>query len=167
MLTNEKKVSESANSFRILGAALIDLSDKYDGSVIEIKCGAGINLDLEADNKPDCKKAIDGWSGTFHVTIHAQQVPANATGYRLLNGYVTTLASLFENGSSSLPNYGYSPMEKKQLYIINMDNKYKDVQTRWSKDFSSFTINAPADLEVDGWDGKTEKGFEKGWSKNS
>lgn len=56
MLTDENKVPEGANSFRILGGALVDISGKYGGSAIEAKCGTGINLDLEADNKLDCKK---------------------------------------------------------------------------------------------------------------
>ena len=165
LLQDDKKNPKGHNSFRILSAALMDLSDKFNGTSLETKCGSGVNSKEEESNKPDCKSAIDGWNGKYSVTINAQNVSANNEGYRLLNGYTTTLAYLFSKESRSLWRSGYAPNADKQHFIINMDNKYKDVQTSWSKDGTTFTVNAPATNEVSEWDRKIENGFKTGWVK--
>ncbi len=165
MLQDESKSPKGHNSFRILGAALIDLSDRFNDTVLESKCGSGTSSRVEEANKPDCKAAIDAWSAKLSVVINAQGVPANNEGYRLLNGYVTTLAYLFDKGSRSLWRSGYAPKAEKQHYVINMDNKYKDVQASWSKDGTTFTVNLPAEREVSEWDRKIENGFKTGWVK--
>lgn len=165
MLQDKNKSPKGHTSFRILGDALMDLSDQFNGTSLEAKCGSGVNTKVEESNKPDCKSAIDSWNGRYNVTINAQNVSANNEGYRLLNGYTTTLAELINAGSRSLWRKGYTPKTDKQHFIINMDNKYKDVQTSWSKDGTIFTINAPATNEVNEWDRKIENGLKAGWVK--
>ena len=165
MLQDKNKSPKGHTSFHILGDALMDLSDKFNGTSLEAKCGSGVNTKVEESNKPDCKSAIDSWNGKYSVTINAQNVATTNEGYRLLNGYTTTLAELINAGSRSLWRNRYNPKTDKQHYIINMDNKYKDVQTSWSKDGTTFTINAPATNEVNEWDRKIENGLKAGWVK--
>lgn len=165
LLQDENRTPKGHNSFRILGDGLVELSDKMSGTALAAKCGSGVSTKEEESNKPGCQSAIDGWNGKYSVTINAQNVSATNEGYRLLNGYTTTLAYLFNAGSRSLWRNGYAPKADKQHYIINMDNKYKDVQTSWSKDVTTFTINAPADIDVSEWDRKIENGFKAGWIK--
>lgn len=166
MLLSENQNPKGDRSFRRLAGALIDLSDEFNGTHLEQQCGSGVNTKVEDGNKPDCQSAIDAWNGKYSVSINAQNVTANAEGYRLLNGYATTLASLIGKGDNSLWQHGYTPKSQKQSFIINMDNKYKDVQTSWSKDGSTFTINAPATVEVNEWDRKISDGLKAGWAKN-
>lgn len=165
MLQDKNKSPKGYVSFRILGDALLDLSDQFNDTDLEAKCGTGVNIKVEESNKPECKSAIDNWKEKYSVTINAQSVSANSEGYRLLNGYTTTLAELFNSGSRSLARRGYKPKADKQHFIINMDNKYKDVMTYWSKDGTTFTINAPATNEVGEWDRKIENGLKAGWVK--
>ena len=166
MLQDDNLAPSGHNSFYILAEGLATLSDKFNETNLIAKCGTGVNLDDEQSNMPGCKAAIDSWKDKYKITNNAKNISATNNAYRLINGYATTLADLFNPSTSSLWFNTHKPKSQKQNYIINMDNKYKGVQTSWSSDGATFTINAPADTEVDEWDKKIENGFKSGWIKN-
>lgn len=163
MVLGEAKNPKGYSTFKRMGKAFTDMSDKFGGTVLEKKCGFGVNTVTEKDNRPGCQAAIDGWAGKYSLVLNAAAVPAGMDAFKMVTGYVSSVAIYLEDGSGSLWHHGYVPRADKLHIIINADNKYKAVDVKWSADGSTVTINAPADVETAGWDSKIEKGLQAGW----
>lgn len=165
MVLGEAKNPKGYSTFKRMGKAFTDLSDKFGGTVLEKKCGFAVNTVDEKDNRAGCQSAIDAWGGKYSLTLNAATVPAGNDAFKMVTGYVSSVAIYLEDGSASLWHHGYAPRADKLHIIINADNKYKAVDVKWSTDGSTVTINAPADVETAGWDSKIEKGLQAGWKK--
>ncbi len=146
-----------------MAKAFIDLSDKFGETYIDKKCGFTVNTVDEKENRPGCMKAVDAWSGKYSLVVNAKNVEGTRDGYKMVFGYVSSVAIYLEDGSASLWHHGFTPKSDKLHVIINADNKFKTVTTSWSADGTTFTINAPGDIETAGWDGKIETGLKAGW----
>lgn len=165
LVLGEAKNPKGYSTFKRMGKAFVDLSDKMAGTVLEKKCGFAVNDVDQRDNEDGCKSVIDGWNGKYSMTLNASNVKAGNDAFKMVMGYVSSVAIYLENGSASLWQHGYAPKTDKLHIIINADNKYKTVDVKWNTAGSTVTINAPADIETAGWDGKIEKGLQKGWKK--
>ena len=105
------------------------------------------------------------WGGKYTLTVNAAGVAASNDAYKMVLGYVSSVAIYLEDGSASLWHHGYAPKGDKLHITINADKKYKTVTVVWNADGSNVTINAPADVETAGWDSNIEKGLIVGWKK--
>lgn len=165
LVLGEDKNPKGYSTFKRMGKAFIDLSDKFGETYLEKKCGFGVTTTDEKENRSECKKVIDGWANKFSIAVNAPNIAGSSDAFKMITGYVSSVAIYLENGSSSIWHHGYTPKSAKQHIIINADNKYKAVTVSWSKDGSTCTINAPADIETAGWDTKIANGLMAGWSK--
>jgi gamma-glutamylcyclotransferase (GGCT)/AIG2-like uncharacterized protein YtfP len=165
LVLGEDKNPKGYSTFKRMGKAFIDLSDKFGETNLEKKCGFAVTTTDEKENREGCKKVTDGWANKFSITVNAQNVAGSSDAFKMVTGYVSSVAIYLEDGSSSIWHHGYTPKSAKQHIIINADNKYKAVTASWSKDGSTVTINAPADIETAGWDTKIANGLMAGWNK--
>ncbi len=166
MVLGEDKNPKGYSTFKRIGKAFVDLSDKFGDTYLEKKCGFAVNTVDEKDNRPGCKEAIAAWGDKFSLTVNAPKVEASRDAFKMVTGYVSSVAIYLEDGSASLWHHGYKPSADKLHIIINADNKYKAVEVSWNKEKDTVTINAPADIETAGWDSKIEKGLISGWQAN-
>lgn len=165
LVLGEAKNPKGYSTFKRMGKAFTDLSDKFGGTTLEKKCGFAVNNVDAKDNRAGCQSAIDSWNGKYSLTLNAANVAAGNDAFKMVTGYVSSVAIYLEDGSASLWHHGYAPKGDKLHIIINADTKYKAVDVKWNADGSMVTINAPADVETAGWDSKIEKGLQTGWKK--
>ena len=165
LVLGESKNPKGYSTFKRMGKAFVDLSDHFAGTTLEKKCGFAVTTVDQKDNEAGCDAVIDGWAGKYTLTVNAAGVPASNDAYKMVLGYVSSVAIYLEDGSASLWHHGYVPKGDKLHITINADKKYKAVAVSWSADGSSVTINAPADVETAGWDSNIEKGLIAGWKK--
>lgn len=151
------------STIKRVGKAFVDLSDKFGDTYLEKKCGFSVNTVDELDNREGCQQAIDAWGKKYSLTVNAANVAASRDAFKMVLGYVSSVAIYLEDGSSSIWQHGYVPKHPEMHVVINADNKYKAVDVSWSADGKTVTINGPADIETAGWDGKIETGLKKGW----
>ncbi len=163
MVLGEEKNPKGYSTFKRMGKAFVDLSDKFGDTNLEKKCGFSVNTVDEKENRDGCNKVMDGWNNKYSITVNAQTVEASSDAFKMVTGYVSSVAIYLENGSASLWQHGYAPKADVIDIIINADKKYKTVEVIWNANGSTVTINAPADIETAGWDSKIEKGLMSGW----
>lgn len=161
----ESKNPKGYSTLKRMGKAFVDLSDQFGGTNLEKKCGFGVNTVDEKDNRSGCKLAIDGWNGKYKLTVNAANVQGGNDAFKMVFGYISSVAIYLEDGSAALWAHGYTPKSEKQHIVINADAKYKAVSVSWDAAGTTCTINAPADIETAGWDGKIENGLKAGWKK--
>lgn len=165
LVLGEAKNPKGHSTFKRMGKAFTNLSDKFGGTALEKKCGFAVNSVDEKDNRAGCMSAIDGWNGKYTLTLNAPAVEASNDAFKMVTGYVSSVAIYLEDGSSSIWHHGYAPKSDKLHITINADNKYKAVDVKWNADGTAVTINAPADVETAGWDSKIGAGLQAGWKK--
>lgn len=165
MILGESRTPKGYSTFKRMGKAFTDFSDKMGGTVLEKKCGFNVNDVDQRDNESGCRSVMDGWKGKYSMTLNAPNVQAGNDAFTLVMGYLSSVAIYLEDGSASLWQHGYAPKSDKLHIIINADNKYKTLEVNWNTDGSTVTINGPADIQTLNWDGKIEKGLQKGWKK--
>lgn len=163
LVLGESKNPKGYSTFKRMGSAFVDLSDKFGETNLQKKCGFTVNNVDEKDNRSGCQTVIDGWNGKYSLTLNAAGVQASNDGFTLVTGYVSSVAIFLEDGSSSLWQHGYGPKGSKLHIVINADNKYKAVAVSWNADGTVVTINAPGDIQTVGWDSKIEKGIQAGF----
>ena len=160
---SDQMYPKGLSTFSRVGRAFADVSDKFGETHLNAKCGFGEKVD--ADNMQTCQTTIDGWGSKYSITVNAQNVQGSKDAFKMVLGYVSSFAMYFNDSSSSIWHHGYSPVSDQLHIIINADNKHKEVSVTWSKDKSTVTLNAPADIETVNWDGKIETGVKRGWTK--
>lgn len=165
LVLGEAKNPKGYSTFKRLGKAFVDLSDHFGATMLEKKCGFGVTTTDAADNAKGCTEVIDGWKGKYSFTLNAPNVEAGNDAFKMVTGYVSSVAIYLEDGSASLWQHGYVPKTDKLHIVINADKKFKVVSVKWSPDGSTVTIDGPADVETVGWDSKIEKGLIAGWKK--
>lgn len=165
MVLGESRTPKGYSTFKRMGKAFVDFSDKIAGTVLEKKCGFAVNDVSQNENQPGCKEVIDGWKNKYSLTLNAPNVKATNDAFTLVMGYLSSVAIYLEDGSASLWQHGYAPKADKLSIVINADNKYKTVDVKWNADGSSVVITGPADIQTVNWDSKIEKGLQKGWKK--
>lgn len=162
MVLGESRTPKGYSTFKRMGKAFTDISDKFGGTYLEKKCGFNVNGSDEKENRGGCKLVVDGWGDKYSLTVNAQGVQAGSDAFTLVMGYISSVAIYLEDGSASVWAHGYSLKSDRLHIIINADNKYKDMSVKWSADGSTVTISAPGDIQTLDWDGKIEKGLQRG-----
>ena len=164
MVLGGKMHPKGYSTMKRMGKAFVDLSDKFGETYLEKNVAlVSVHTVDEKDNRAGCKEVIDSWNGKYFLTVNAPKVEASRAAFKMVFGYVSSVAIYLEDGSASIWHHGYVPSSAKLHIIINADNTYKTVEVSWNKEKNTVTINAPADIETVGWDGKIEKGLISGW----
>lgn len=165
LVLGEAKNPKGYSTFKRLGKAFIDLSDHFGGTNLEKKCGFAVNTVDQHDNQSRCRAVIDAWGNQYAFTLNAAGVEASNDAYKMVLGYVSSVAIYLEDGSAALWHHGYVPQSNRLHIIIQADTAHKTVDVNWNADGSTVTINAPADVETAGWDSRIEKGLLAGWKR--
>lgn len=106
---------------------------------------------------------IEKLKNNFSFTINAADASCADDRWHLLSNYAMTISDFY--GDTSAPsgmNRGWRPAAGKMLITLNFSKTAKDVSVAVSPDKSQFTITAPSEVEVENWNGKIQKGMEKG-----
>lgn len=98
LVLGEEKNPKGYSTFKRMGKAFVDLSDKMGSTYLEKKCGFNVNSMDEKDNRPGCKEVIDGWNGKYAITLNAANVPAGNDAFKFVLGYLSSVAIYLEDG---------------------------------------------------------------------
>ncbi len=164
MVLGESRTPKGYSTFKRMGVAFVNLSDKFGGTALDKKCGFNVNSATELDNRKGCQAVIDGWGTKYALTVNAPDVEASREAFDLVTGYLSSVAIYLEE-RSSLWSQGYAPKTDGLHVVINASSKYKEVTVTWSADGRTVTVNGPADVQTPGWDSKIEKGLMRGMKK--
>ena len=92
MVLGESMNPKGYSTFKRMGKAFVDLSDKFGETYLEKKCGFAVNTVDEKDNQAGCKTAIDAWGSKFSITVNAPKVEASRDAFKMVLGYVSNVA---------------------------------------------------------------------------
>jgi hypothetical protein len=86
MILGESKNPKGYSTFKRMGKAFTDLSNRFGGTMLEKKCGFGVNTVAEKEARASCQSAIDDWAGRYSLTLNAAAVPAGSDAFKMVTG---------------------------------------------------------------------------------
>ena len=136
------KRSFDISTFSYLSSYLGKYFDKVYGTDI-LNSAEKTSVNTTAEQKAACAKEIAKIAGKLHITLNAKGFKLTDNSYELSMTTLTTIGEFLNPERGVGVSLGWRPIANKIAITINTLNKTGQPTVRWSKDFSTCTIDLP------------------------
>ena len=130
------------STFSYLSFYLGKYYDKVYGTDI-INSAEKTAVNTTAEQKAACAREISKIAGKLHITLNARNTKLTDNSYELSMTTLTTIGEFLNPERGVGVALGWRPIAKKVAITINTLNKTGQPVVKWSKDFSTCTIDLP------------------------
>ena len=136
------KRSFDISTFSYLSSYLGKYYDKVYGTDI-LNSAEKTSVNTTAEQKAVCAKEIAKIAGKLHITLNAKGVKLTDNSYELSMTALTTIGEFLNPERGVGVALGWRPIANKIAITINPLNRAGQPIVKWSKDFSTCTIDLP------------------------